>query len=733
MFDRQRRPARGHLALRAAGLSALAGLFISLVSLAGCGEAAVAARAQGVDAPPRIEALKSQELERERQVRLRIPSASAMSLTRTREATLRDSGIGATMLFARDVDFRVTGQLGFVIHSMAATMTPTRAGEPIVFDDPTSVAIDVHRGEVTLDADRLTAVFGQYLFDYAGAPLRDLRVTPAAGELRVAGRMWRGAWVPFALAGQLTLGSPRTLVFHATRVNVAGVEADRLMHAAHVRMADLLTVDTPIARLSGNDIVMRAARLMPPPVLSMTIVGVKVSPEGVTLTLDDGTLKTIEWPARTPARGMLLVGGDVKFMRSMPMNLDLALHPLDEQAPFVFDLYRYRDQLSAGYMTFRPDGALDVFVPSAAAPVAVSPGSASARYNDTFLRAQQHALETARQTWRTVPGNGNEPREMVAGATMTEPRATGEKNAIAPDRLRASWPAPSIATPGTERASHGAPTCAHLSNVDFFVTGGIGFHVRSLDVQMVPKQPGDPVDLDDPNQYEIRIVGGEVLEPWPAMAALFNDYLLDYSPRSLNALSLTAHDGVLDVTGGVKLWNRVPGVWMPLSMTGTIEVLDARHLAYAPNRVSVLGVPQAGLLRALHIPLASLTPLERKGAKLTGDRLVFDQYTVFPPPLLAGRLESAEVTDAGLVLKFAREAGAELAHPPAHAKGSYVWIEGGDVKMFDALAVNARTLIHDDSRETMRFDLYDYRRDVARGRVRMRADGTLDVSLGAER
>lgn len=725
MFDRKRRSVRGRArigtGMRAAGIAALAG---ALALLAGCGEAALAQHAP----PPRLEALKARQLAQEENVRLRVPAASGMSLARMREATLRDSGIGATMLFARDVDFRVTGGLGFVIRSMAATMTPTRRGEPIVFDDPTSVVIHVHRGEVALDADRLTAVFGQYLFDYAGAPLRDLRVSPGMGELRVTGRMWRGAWVPFALAGRLTLGAPGTLVFQATHVSVAGVDADRLMHAAHVRMADLLSIDTPIARLGGNDIVLRAARLMPPPVLSMTIVGVKVAPDSVTLSLDDGSLKSIEWPARMPERGMLLVGGDVKFMRSMPMNLDLALHPLDAHGPFVFDLYRYRDQLSAGYMTFQPSGALDVFVPSAALPVAVSPGLASARYNDSFLVAQQQSLAKAREIWRAAPATSGAVGEVVADATSAAPASDG-----APAKVRASWRPTLAGQAPSERASPRAPTCAHLSDVDFFVTGNIGFHVRTLDVQMVPKQVGEPVDLDDPNQYEIKIVGGEVVEPWPAMAALFNEYLLDYSPRSLNAVSLAAHDGALQVSGGIKLWNHVPGVWLPLSMTGSIDVLDERHLAYTPSRVAVLGLPQGGLLHALKIPLESLTPLERKGAKLTGDRLVFDQYMVFPPPMLAGRLASAQVTDEGLVLKFARDPDAIVAHAPGSAQGSYVWIEGGDVKMFDSLAVNARTLIHDDSRKTMRFDLYDYRRDVAHGRVRMRPDGTLDVSLGAGR
>jgi hypothetical protein len=63
---------------------------------------------------------------------------------------------------------------------------------------------------------------------------------------------------------------------------------------------------------------------------------------------------------------------------------------------------------------------------------------------------------------------------------------------------------------------------------------------------------------------------------------------------------------------------------------------DERHLVYAPTSVKVLGVPQAGLLRALDIPLASLTPFVRKGAALQGSELEFDQYTVFPAPVLRG-------------------------------------------------------------------------------------------------
>jgi hypothetical protein len=684
---------------------------------------------------PALELAKARQLAAEQSIAARVPAASGMTEKRARPLTLRDSGIDGSLMFARDVDFRVTGDIGFMIHDMAATLTPARAGQPIVFDDPTSVTINVHRGEVTLDSAKLTAIFDRYLFQYQGSPLRNMRVVPQdGGSLRITGEMHRETWVPIVLAGSLSMRSADELVFRADHVEVAGVGADKLMQAAHVKMADLLKVDTPIARLDGDDVVMQVAKLTPPPALRMSITKIDTSAAGVRFTLDDHTVQKIDWPATMPARGMLVQGGDVKFMRSMPMNIDMALTPVDNNAPFVLDLYHYRDQMAAGYFTFDEAGALDVHLPSyptlASASAGVTgtkdaqlqTGSAAARYNDSFIREQQATLAQARLVWQHVPQTLR--TESVARAI--------------PVGTRAAFSGQSAATPGSaladERHSSGAAPLIHVENVDFYVAGRIGFHVRSLDAQMVPKHPGQPVDFDDPDQFDIRIIGGEVVEPWPAMAALFNDYLLDYEPRSLNDLQLKPVDGKLEVTGGIKLWNHFPGVWLPTTMSGTIVASDERHLVYEPSSVKVLGVPQAGLLRALDIPLASLTPFTRKGVALKGNELVFDQYTVFPPPVLQGRLASATVTDEGLVLKFKRDASVAAARPPANAGKSFVWIESGDVKMFNSLVTNTRTYIKDSSNPgVMKFDLYGYRRDVSKGTVRMGVDGGLNVDLAARK
>lgn len=660
-------------------------------------------------AAPKLERDKAALLRQEQQAARAVPSLASIRLAQPRPVTLRDSGQAGSIALLRDVDFRIVGDLGFYVHQLSATLVPAHAGAPVVFDDPSSFGIDVHRGIVTLDDAKLTAVFDRYLFGYRNAPLRKLQVSAGDGEIHLKGEMQRGGWVPFALTGKLSVRDGSELVFHPTAIRVQGLDANPVMRAANVRLSDLLKIDTPVAKLVGDDLVMQVDKLMPPPRLKLTVVALRITPAGLDLAFDDGTQAGFAMPEGAPRQAMLIRGGDVKFMRSMPMNADILIGPAraaPDGAPFVFDLYHYREQVSAGYFNFSPSGAMTIRMPSYAGPKppADALGPAGARLNDSFIEAQQAALREARRRWfADASAGGGAPSASLAAASA----------------------------PADERRVSNRATTIQLRNVDFFITGAIGFHVDQLDAEMVPRRPGEPVDLDDPNQYDIRILGGSVLEPWPAMNALFNDYLLDYTPRSLNDLKLAPDGTQLRVTGGIRLWNHVPpGVWLPTSMTGSLRVLDGRHIAYTPSQVSVLGVPQAKLLRALGIELASLTPLRRRGAELKGDSLVLDQYTVFPPPVLNGQLAEVHVEPGGLRLTFHRASNV-LPKPAAGAATSYIWMEGGDMKMFNVLETNLRALIENTAQAgPLRFDLYGYREQVSKGSVRMAADGTLLVDLG---
>ncbi|CAJ0704961.1 hypothetical protein LMG18090_04488 [Ralstonia mannitolilytica] len=320
------------------------------------------------------------------------------------------------------------------------------------------------------------------------------------------------------------------------------------------------------------------------------------------------------------------------------------------------------------------------------------------------------------------------------GRAAEAPMASAQRKTL--DTVRQQWTqrcdpssgAPNASGPAVARNSGTAPPVVQMRNVDFRITGDIGFHVHQLTAQLVPRTPGQAVDLDDPGQFDIRILGGDVTVPKASLDALFNTYLLDYSPRSLNALSLTPGDGVLDVSGGLKLRNHFPGVWMPFGMRGTLELKESRYLVYTPTEARVMGIQTLALLKALGLQLSQLAPLDRGGAKLEGNTMVLDQYTVFPPPRLIGQMKTARVTPDGLVLGFG-PAPALCAPAPSDA-ASRIWIQSGDLKMYNVLVTNSRVLVTDTStRGPLRFDLYHYREAAARGTTRMDADGTLRVDL----
>jgi hypothetical protein len=320
------------------------------------------------------------------------------------------------------------------------------------------------------------------------------------------------------------------------------------------------------------------------------------------------------------------------------------------------------------------------------------------------------------------------------GRAAEAPMASAQRKTL--DTVRQQWTqrcdpssgAPNASGPAVARNSGTAPPVVQMRNVDFRITGDIGFHVHQLTAQLVPRTPGQAVDLDDPGQFDIRILGGDVTVPKASLDALFNTYLLDYSPRSLNALSLTPGDGVLDVSGGLKLRNHFPGVWMPFGMRGTLELKESRYLVYTPTEARVMGIQTLALLKALGLQLSQLAPLDRGGAKLEGNTMVLDQYTVFPPPRLIGQMKTARVTPDGLVLGFG-PAPALCAPAPTDA-ASRIWIQSGDLKMYNVLVTNSRVLVTDTStRGPLRFDLYHYREAAARGTTRMDADGTLRVDL----
>lgn len=277
----------------------------------------------------------------------------------------------------------------------------------------------------------------------------------------------------------------------------------------------------------------------------------------------------------------------------------------------------------------------------------------------------------------------------------------------------------------TARDSGAQALSLEANNVDFDVTGDIGFHIQHLAATLEPVTAGEPVQFDDPRTFVIHIHNGEVTLPPKALNALFNQHILEYAPRPLNDMKITTSDDGLAAEADLRLWSWFPGIWLGAKLVGPITLNQDNMLVYSPQDVRVLGIPLGGLLRTLGIKLSWLLSVDREGASLVGNDLILDHRKVFPPPALAGNIASAKLTEAGLQLTFADNPAAKFSKPPREAK-SYLWIQSGDAKLFNVIATNANILIVDEKKdEVLHFNLYDYRRQVLAGTLFMGEDGSI--------
>ncbi len=159
---------------------------------------------------------------------------------------------------------------------------------------------------------------------------------------------------------------------------------------------------------------------------------------------------------------------------------------------------------------------------------------------------------------------------------------------------------------------------------------------------------------------------------------------------------------------------------------------DDNKLVYSLDDVKAVGIPLAGLLKMVFIKLTYLLSLDREGAQLGAYELVLDHRSVFPPPALAGNISEVSISPAGLHLTFADNSAAKFKKAPVE-KDSYLWIQSGDARLYGIVVTNAQVAIVSESDTTpLRFNLYDYRKQVAGGVLHMKGDGTIIATLPAD-
>ena len=278
---------------------------------------------------------------------------------RARKKTARDSGHNEALLFIKNTNFRFFKNIGFFVPEMVVSLKANDPKQPVVFDDPQSFSINPMRGKALLSGAVLTELMNDHVFNFDGAPLRNITVTTKPGRLVFVGEMdRRGKWVPFVMKGPVLLEKGHVLVFAPDYVVVDGQDAAPVLAAANVTLDELLTVKAPGAELIGSKVYLDALKLFPPPALNFTLSKASLSDDGLHLGFTHPKSPSYPQPMVKRDSYMLVRGGDVKFLRAMSVQSLVQIMNKEPGSALDFSLYDYRDQLTGGYLKFRDNGAV---------------------------------------------------------------------------------------------------------------------------------------------------------------------------------------------------------------------------------------------------------------------------------------------------------------------------------------------------------------------------------------
>jgi len=314
----------------------------------------------------------------------------------------------------------------------------------------------------------------------------------------------------------------------------------------------------------------------------------------------------------------------------------------------------------------------------------------------TFIEKQQQELKTLRSQWQ---------HKSIPSGMQTAP-------------LR----------PTTERDSGADNVSIYIQNVNFDIVENIGFYVEELAATLEPKVAGNPVVFDDVESFTINVHKGSVILSPQVIADLFNQHILDYWPRPMDDLKVKVKKDYLEVVADIKLWSWFPGFWLPADLGGSIVLSDDNKLVYEIDDVRLFGIPLFGLLSTLSIDLDLLLSVDRQGATLVDSTLILDHTAVFPPPTLMGEIASTFIDEDGLHLTFAANEAVSFNQPTVKSD-SYIWMQSGDPRLFDIVVNNGNIQVIDDTSKPLRFNLYDYRKQVAGGKLRMNKAGDIIATL----
>jgi hypothetical protein len=240
-------------------------------------------------------------------------------------------------------------------------------GAPPVFDDQKSYVLELEEASVSMSMESLQALMRNHVFNYDGAPLKDIKVEADGDRVKMSGKMHKGVDVPFSSKASVSASPDGRMMMKTESMKALGIPSKGLLDLFGLKLDDLVNLkDRRGIEIDGNNILIAPGQVMPPPEMRGKLARVTLDRGRLMQVFDDGDGKkpaALTLPSPSSKNYIYFSGGDIRFGKLTMHGADLQLIDADAKDPFDFDPAKYNQQLVAGYSKNTPSGGLKTYMP----------------------------------------------------------------------------------------------------------------------------------------------------------------------------------------------------------------------------------------------------------------------------------------------------------------------------------------------------------------------------------
>jgi len=271
---------------------------------------------------------------------------------------LKPASAGAVSVQIKNVNLLLTPKIVLGIGALRGQLHRTRSDIPVTFDDSASFSVQVDSAEIRMTSSSLSALMNEYVFDYKGAPVRNVAVKFQSGHLIQTGIIHKGIDLPFQVDASLAVTRDGKIRVHTEKIKAGRLPVRGLLHFLGEDLQKLISENPGRGvQADGDDLILAPSSLTPPPHIHGNVVRVSVTDAALVLFFDSGRHPAaLTPPLRSPAY-IYHRGGILRFGKLTMNDADLEIVG---DRPGVFDFFQreYKKQLIAGYSKNTAAGGL---------------------------------------------------------------------------------------------------------------------------------------------------------------------------------------------------------------------------------------------------------------------------------------------------------------------------------------------------------------------------------------